>query len=95
MSHNYLIEVYPQTLLVEYIASLFISYYHLDMVSTAEYLPYLHLDDVFITGILAWTIGVNHVFWPNYRHVTFFQNMYYSLMCIFVEFLPKCHKLYL
>ena len=42
-----------------------------DMVEVAEYLPYLHLDDVFVTGILGRTIGVNHVLWLNYRHVSF------------------------
>ena len=41
-----------------------------DMTETAEYLPYLHLDDVFITGIVSMTIGANHVLWNYYRHVS-------------------------
>ena len=40
------------------------------MTETAEYLPYLHLDDVFITGILSLTTGANHVLWSYYRHVS-------------------------
>ena len=40
------------------------------MTETAEYLPYLHLDDAFITGILSLTIGSNHVLWSYYRHVS-------------------------
>ena len=42
-----------------------------DMTETAEYFPYLHLDDAFITGIVSMNIGVNHVLVPNYRHVSF------------------------
>ena len=41
-----------------------------DMTETAEYLPYLHLDDVFVSGIVSTAIGVNHVLLPSYRHVS-------------------------
>ena len=44
------------------------------MARTAEYIPHLQLDDVFVTGILARVIGANHVVLRNYRRVSLKYN---------------------
>ena len=40
------------------------------MTATAEYLPYLSRDDVFVSGILGRVIGANHVVIRDYRKVS-------------------------
>ena len=42
----------------------------LEMVDTAEYIPYIHLEDLF-TSVLAQILGINHLQLEQvYRHVS-------------------------
>ena len=43
--------------------------YFTELASISNKMNYLPFDDVYFTGILARTIGVNHVYWPQYRNV--------------------------
>ena len=47
----------------------FSNLYFTELASISNKMNYLPFDDVYFTGILARTIGVNHVYWPQYRNV--------------------------